>query len=130
MGIGDLAFYRDTLLSHAGLLQQIRREFEQVVPELYHKEKRLPDGSDHDLDAAIEAMTDLRIGVSPSEKIFWRHHKIERDVAVAFLTRHERLDRGSDQDRYRRPVAPLSDSGRWPSVPSGASSTSKRKRSY
>jgi nitric oxide reductase activation protein len=45
----------------------------------------LPDGPDHDLDAAIEAITDLRIGVSPSEKIFWRHHKIERDVAVAFL---------------------------------------------
>jgi hypothetical protein len=85
LGIGDLAFYRDTLLSHSGLLQQIRREFEQVVPELYHKEKRLPDGSDHDLDAAIEAMTDLRLGISPSEKIFWRHRKIERDVAVAFL---------------------------------------------
>jgi nitric oxide reductase NorD protein len=85
MGVGDLAFYRDTLLNHAGLLQQIRQEFEQVVPELYHKEKRLPDGSDHDLDSAIEAMTDLRIGVSPSEKIFWRHHKIDRDVAVVFL---------------------------------------------
>ncbi len=85
LGVGDLAFYRDTLLSHGGLLQQIRREFEQVVPEIYHKEKRLPDGSDHDLDLAIEAMTDFRIGVSPSEKIFWRQHKIERDVAVAFL---------------------------------------------
>ncbi len=85
LGVGDLAFYRDTLISHAGLLQQIRREFEQVVPEIYHKEKRLPDGSDHDLDLAIEAMTDVRIGVSPSEKIFWRQHKIERDVAVAFL---------------------------------------------
>jgi nitric oxide reductase activation protein len=85
MPIGDLNFYRDTLASHAGLLQQIRREFEQVVPEIYHKEKRLPDGADHDLDAAIEAMIDLRLGVSPSEKIFWRQHKIERDVAVAFL---------------------------------------------
>ncbi|MGH7815782.1 MAG: nitric oxide reductase activation protein NorD, partial [Candidatus Binatia bacterium] len=85
LGIGDMAFYRDTLLSHAGLLQQIRREFEQVEPEIYHKEKRLPDGSDHDLDLAIEAMTDLRIGVGPSEKIFWRQHKVERDVSVAFL---------------------------------------------
>jgi nitric oxide reductase NorD protein len=85
MPMGDLNFYRQTLLSHAGLLHRIRREFEQVVPEIYHKEKRLPDGPDHDLDAAIEAITDLRIGVSPSEKIFWRHHKIERDVAVAFL---------------------------------------------
>jgi nitric oxide reductase NorD protein len=85
MGLGDLNFYRNTLLNHAGLLQQIRREFEQVAPEIHHREKRLPDGSDHDLDAAIEALTDLRIHVSPSEKIYWRHHKNERDVAVAFL---------------------------------------------
>lgn len=85
MALGDLTFYRDTLVHYAGLLQQIRREFEQVAPEIYHKEKRLPDGSDHDLDAAIEALTDLRIGVSPSEKIFWRQRKYERDVAVAFL---------------------------------------------
>jgi hypothetical protein len=85
MAMGDLGFYRDTLASHAGLRQKIRREFEQVVPEIYHKEKRLPDGSDHDLDLAIEAMTDLRIGASASEKIFWRQHKVERDVAVAFV---------------------------------------------
>jgi hypothetical protein len=85
MPAGDLNFYRDTLLNYAGLARQIRREFELAAPELHHKEKRLPDGSDHDLDAAIEAMVDLRIGVSPSEKIFWRNHKVERDVAVAFL---------------------------------------------
>ena len=85
MPTGDLNFYRETLLSRAGLLKQIRREFEQVMPELYRKEKRLPDGAEHDLDAAIEAMTDLRVGITPSEKIFWRQHKIDRDVAVAFL---------------------------------------------
>jgi hypothetical protein len=85
MPAGDLSFYRETLLSHGGLLRQIRSEFEQVMPELHRKEKRLPDGADHDLDAAIEALTDLRVGISPSEKIFWRHQKIDRDVAVAFL---------------------------------------------
>ena len=82
---GDINFYRETLLNRRGLLKQIRGEFEQVMPELYRKEKRLPDGVEHDLDAAIEALTDLRVGVTPSEKIFWRQHKIERDVAVAFL---------------------------------------------
>jgi hypothetical protein len=82
---GDLNFYRETLLSRRGLLKQIRGEFEQVMPELYRKEKRLPDGVEHDLDAAIEALTDLRVGKTPSEKVFWRQHKIDRDVAVAFL---------------------------------------------
>ena len=82
---GDLKFYQETLLNRRALLKQIRGEFEQVMPELYRKEKRLPDGVEHDLDAAIEALTDLRAGITPSEKIFWRQHKIDRDVAVAFL---------------------------------------------
>ena len=82
---GDRSFYRDALAHHAGLRQQIRREFELVAPERYRREKRLPDGAEHDLDAAIEALTDLRIGVTPSEKLFWRQHRDERDVAVAFL---------------------------------------------
>lgn len=82
---GDLKFYQETLLSRGGLLKQIRGEFEQVMPDLYRKEKRLPDGVEHDLDAAIEALTDLRVGITPSEKIFWRQHKIDRDVAVVFL---------------------------------------------
>ena len=85
MAPGDLNFYRETLVRHRGLLKQIRGEFEQVLPELYRKEKRVPDGADHDLDAAVEAVTELRAGVSPSEKIFWRHHKIDRDLAVVFL---------------------------------------------
>jgi nitric oxide reductase activation protein len=82
---GDVNFFRETLLNRRGLLEQIRGEFEQVMPELYRKEKRLPDGVEHDLDAAIEAVTDFRVGITPSEKVFWRHHKIERDVGVAFL---------------------------------------------
>jgi nitric oxide reductase NorD protein len=85
MGLGDILFCRDTLFRYGELRQRIRRELEQVAPEAHSKEKRLPEGTDHDLDAAVEALTDLRIGISPSEKIFWRHRKTERDVAVAFL---------------------------------------------
>jgi nitric oxide reductase activation protein len=85
MAPGDAGFYRDTLLRRAPLRNRIRREFELVAPELHHREKRLPDGTEHDFDAAVEAMIDRRIGVSPPEKIFWRHYKNQRDVAVAFL---------------------------------------------
>jgi nitric oxide reductase NorD protein len=102
---GDLNFYRETLARHRGLLKQIRGEFEQVAPELYRKEKRVPDGADHDLDAAIEAITELRAGISPSEKIFWRHHKIDRDLAVAFLldmsgSTGEAIGRGNDESSF------------------------------
>ncbi|MGN6715891.1 MAG: nitric oxide reductase activation protein NorD, partial [Candidatus Binatia bacterium] len=102
---GDLNFYRETLARHRGLLKQIRGEFEQVAPELYRKEKRVPDGADHDLDAPIEAITELRAAISPSEKIFWRHNKIDRDLAVAFLldmsgSTGEAIGRVSDESSF------------------------------
>ncbi len=85
MAYGDQAFYRQTLLDHAVLARQIQHEFEQLVPEMHRKVKRLEDGEEHDLDAFIEAVTDQRIGVTPSEKLFWRRNKSERSVAVALL---------------------------------------------
>ena len=42
-------------------------------------------GEDIDIDAVIEAIVDKRTGNTPSEKIYWRRNKVERDVAVAFL---------------------------------------------
>jgi nitric oxide reductase NorD protein len=85
MAYGDQAFYRQTLFEHAALARQIQHEFEQLMPEMHRKVKRLEDGEEHDLDALIEAVTDLRIGVTPSEKLFWRRNKSERSVAVALL---------------------------------------------
>jgi hypothetical protein len=82
---GDDDFYADTLREHAGLVAQTRKQFELMKPEMFRKLKRLPDGEDIELDAAIEWMTEFRAGASPSDKIYWRRNKIERDVAVAFL---------------------------------------------
>lgn len=78
-------FYENTLREHAGLVAQTRKQFELMKPEMFRKLKRLPDGEDIDLDAAIEWVIEHRIGANPSEKIYWRRNKIERDVAVAFL---------------------------------------------
>ena len=66
-------------------MRRIRKQFELVVPEMYRKVKRLEDGEEHDLDAVIEALTDLRTGHTPDEKLYWRRNKTERSVAVAFL---------------------------------------------
>ncbi|MBI4233846.1 MAG: hypothetical protein HY686_05335 [Chloroflexi bacterium] len=82
---GEITFYYQTLQAHASLVNQIRRQFEMVVPETFRKIKRLQDGEEFDLDAVIEAMVDRRMGTPPSEKIYWRRNKVERDVAVVFL---------------------------------------------
>ena len=82
---GEPAFYQETLTNYASLVRRIRKQFELVVPEMYRKVKRLEDGEEHDLDAVIEAVTDLRTGHTPDEKLYWRRNKTERSVAVAFL---------------------------------------------
>ncbi|MBI4337624.1 MAG: VWA domain-containing protein [Chloroflexi bacterium] len=82
---GDPNFWYQTLQSYAPMVAQIRRQFELILPETFRKIKRLEDGEEYDLDAVLEAMIDKRTGITPSEKLYWRRNKIERDVAVAFL---------------------------------------------
>ena len=82
---GDINFFNDTIRNFSSLSADVRRQFEMVVPEKFLRVKRVVDGEDLDLDAAIEATVDLRMGMTPSEKIWWRRNKLERDVAVVFL---------------------------------------------
>jgi nitric oxide reductase NorD protein len=82
---GETDFFAETLRNHSGLMSQIRRQFEMLVPEMFRKIRPLQDGEDIDLDAAIQAMIDKISGLTPSDKIYWRRNKIERDIAVVFL---------------------------------------------
>jgi len=54
-------------------------------PETFRKIKRLYDGEDIDFDAVTEYAVERRAGVTPTDKIYWRRNKIEREVSVAFL---------------------------------------------
>jgi hypothetical protein len=85
MAEGDPGYYGSTLHSYATLAGQIKRQFELMVPEVFRKVRRLEDGDEIDIDDVIEAFVDIRTGVGPSEKLYWRRNKVERDVAVVFL---------------------------------------------
>jgi hypothetical protein len=82
---GREEFFRQTLSDHAGLMSQTRKQFELMKPELFRKMKRLYDGEEFDLDAVIDYVVERHTGAAPTEKIYWRRNKIERDVAVSFL---------------------------------------------
>ena len=82
---GDSRFFDEVLKEYASLMAEIKRQFEMVLPERLKRVRRIEDGEDLELDATIEAEIDRRLGHTPSEKIYWRRNKIERDVAVAFL---------------------------------------------
>ena len=85
MAEGSAEFYEQTIERHAGLINEVRRQFEMMVPETYRKEKRLTDGEEFDLDAVIDAFVQRRAGATPDDKVYWRRNKTERDVAVIFL---------------------------------------------
>ena len=110
---GDVQFFNDTLRNYAALLSDIKRQFELVIPETFRKVRRLPDGEEIDLDAAIEAAIERRSGITPLEKVYWLRNKVERDVAVVFLldmsaSTAEAIDEGSpivyDQEAPDDPV--------------------------
>lgn len=82
---GEPTFYHDTLRQYGSLLTALKRQFERLLPARLHRVYRLAEGEDLDLNAALEAWADLRMRVPPEEKIYWRRHLVQRDVAVAFL---------------------------------------------
>lgn len=82
---GDRDFYEETLRRHHGLVMETRRQFEMMRPESFKKIKRLEDGDELDMDLAIEFHVDKKAGAGPTQRIYNRRNKIERDVAVAFL---------------------------------------------
>jgi len=82
---GEDQFFEKTLTEHSALVAQTRKQFELLRPEMFRKIKRLYDGEEIDIDAAIDFVVERRGGHAGDDKIYWRRNKIERDVAVAFL---------------------------------------------
>jgi nitric oxide reductase activation protein len=82
---GTEDFYGRITHAYSGLLNATQRQFELLKPETFRKIKRLEDGEDVDLDAAIDFLVQKKAGHGDIQKIYWRRNKVERDIAVAFL---------------------------------------------
>lgn len=82
---GSPHYFDQTLAKYSALVAQTRRQFELLRPEMFRKIKRLLDGEELDFDAVTDYAVERRARVTPTDKIYWRRNKIERDVAVAFL---------------------------------------------
>ena len=92
---GTSDFYTETLAEHRPLVAQVTARFEHFLPELFRKMTRRFDGEDLHLDGVIERFIDRRSGGAPSEKIYWRRERTQRDVAVALL-----LDMSATTNEY------------------------------
>jgi nitric oxide reductase NorD protein len=87
-------FVAATFHEHGGVVSQIRRNFQLMRPERLRKMRFQPDGDDLDLDGLVEHVVDRRARVSPTERVYIKRDKKDRDVATAFL-----VDMSSSTDR-------------------------------
>ena len=81
---GSDRFVEKTLQKHSGLVNLIKRQFEMMRPDYKRLFKQIY-GEEIDLDAFVEAFADIKAGTSPSDKLYIKVDKKERDIAVAFL---------------------------------------------
>lgn len=82
---GSPDFVETTLAEHGAEVRLLRRYFEGLRPPGLRRVTGQMDGEELDLDAAVGRMADLAAGADPSDRIYVRREKRERDVAVAFL---------------------------------------------
>lgn len=78
------AFRRLTLQKYHGLHVRLRRSFEAMRKE-NRRIHREPDGEDIDIDAVVDALSDLHSGLDMSDRLFVRTSRDERNVATLFL---------------------------------------------
>lgn len=84
-GKGDPQSIDNILIEHKPLASRIRHIIDGLQPEGLVRLRRQEDGDDIDLDAAIRAMVDLRMGETPDPRINLRYIRKTRDLAVLIL---------------------------------------------
>jgi nitric oxide reductase NorD protein len=77
-------FVELTLQRYGGYVNILRKRFELLKrePKLL---RRQTDGDHIDLDATVEAFADIHAGLCPTENLFMRLDRQERNIAVLFL---------------------------------------------
>lgn len=86
-------FISATLERYHGQIIRLRHQFEMMrTTERFVRRQR--DGDDIDLDAMVESMADTLAGQPPSDRLFIRLKRDERDIAALFLVDMSNSTRG------------------------------------
>ena len=86
-------FISNTLAKYYGQIIRLRHQFEMMrTSERFVRRQR--DGDDIDLDALVESLADTVAGHPPSDRLFIRLKRDERDIAALFLVDMSNSTRG------------------------------------
>jgi hypothetical protein len=79
------AFLESVQHRHGAVLAHVRQQFQRIKPESTQRVRNVSDGDEIDLERAVEARSDVRAGLAPSERVYMRRDRARREVAAAFL---------------------------------------------
>jgi len=82
---GDAAVIDDTLIEYRPVASRLKHIIDALQPQGLIRQRRQEDGDEIDINAAIRAMVDLRMGQTPDTRINIRHIRKTRDLAVLVL---------------------------------------------
>lgn len=83
--LGDPAKAADILAEHRPVMERLRHRLDAMRPQGTQRIRKLEDGDEIEINAAINAAIDLRMGRQPDPRVMMRHIRKTRDTAVLVL---------------------------------------------
>jgi nitric oxide reductase NorD protein len=83
--LGDLALIEQIEQAHKPVMSRLKFLIGAMMPQGLQRIRRVEDGDELDINAAIAAMIDIRMGQQPDARIMVRYKRTERDLAVMVL---------------------------------------------
>lgn len=83
--LGDLALIDKIIEDNKPVISRLKFLIESMIPQGMQRIRRVEDGDELDINAAIRAMVDIRNGQQPDTRIMMRYKRSQRDLAVMVL---------------------------------------------
>ena len=83
--IGNMEDIDQILLEHRPITSRIKQIVDRLRPEGMVRQRKLEDGDEIDINAAVEAITDIRMGNQPDPRITLKNMINIRDLAIIIL---------------------------------------------
>ena len=82
---GDVAIIDEIVVKHKPLISRLKFLIEGMQPQGVQRIRKQEDGDEIDLNAAIRAMIEIRLGEQPDPRIMMRNVRKVRDLSVLLL---------------------------------------------
>ena len=83
--LGDLQQIQRIIEDHRSVTQKLKHLLDALQPQGVQRIRKLEEGDDIDINAAIQSLIDIRLGNQPDPRVMMRSIRKTRDIAVLVL---------------------------------------------